>query len=146
MDLLVSIPSNFQKNQLETHLPKQKTELSRYKCESAYSISLQSLSSLTDLEVPTNLHDHKLFQFLACILPPELGTLLFTWLPTYSLAIRIESSICLPPTKPFWDFEINWSKTLLRRFANTLAKILYTLPTKLIGLKSLIYIYIYIYI
>ena len=58
---------------------------------------------------------------------------------TISLAIRTTSKISHPSTKAFWDLEITLSMTLLILLANTLIKILYRPPTRLIGLKSLMF-------
>ena len=74
----------------------------------------------------------------------NLQTTLGEWhlnlLSGHSFAISTESKICLPPTKESWDSKIKLSNTTLNLFANTLDNNLYTLPTKLIGLKSLIFI------
>ena len=63
----------------------------------------------------------------------------FNLLSKHLLAISTESKICLPPTKEFCDSEISLSSTRLNLFSKTLDNSLYTLPTKLIGLKSLIF-------
>ena len=65
------------------------------------------------------------------------GNLLFNLLSRHSFAISTESRIYLPPTNEFWDSEIRLSKTALNLLANTLDSSLYTLPTKLMGRKSL---------
>lgn len=62
----------------------------------------------------------------------------FSVLSRHSLAISTKSKIYLPPTKEFCDSKLSLSNTILNLLAKTLDNNLYTLPTELIGQKSLI--------
>ena len=64
------------------------------------------------------------------------GILYFNMLSKHSLTIWTESRIYLPPIKAFW-LEMSEPKICFILRARTLAKILYTLSTRLIGLKFL---------
>lgn len=70
----------------------------------------------------------------------HLGLLLPSLLFKHSFAMSNTSKINLLPTKAFYDSKINLPKTVLSLLANTFAKSLYTFPTKLIRLKSLIFL------
>lgn len=63
----------------------------------------------------------------------------FILLSSHSLTISTKSKICLPPTKEFCNSKLSLSNTILNLLANTIDNNLYTLPTKLIGQKSLIF-------